>query len=100
MKKSKEEIKTTIDETIEDADKKISLLEDIEDSMNVEQKDVVEKSFYDDLESKYNELNSKYIDLQEKYKSRFFSGSSNENIQKPTFDEGLKEVTYIDVTEI
>lgn len=99
MKKSKEEIKTTIDETIEDTDKKISLLEDIEDSMNGE-KDVVEKSFYDDLESKYNELNSKYVDLQEKYKARFFSGTSNENIQKTTFDEGLKEVTYIDVNEI
>ena len=66
-----------LDENIEDIDKKISMLEDIEDSMESGEESI-EKSKYDELESKYNELNSKFTDLQTKYKERFFSGDSPE----------------------
>ena len=44
-RKSKDELKKSIDENIEDVDTKISMLEDIEDS--VEAKDVVEKSEFE-----------------------------------------------------
>ena len=98
-KKTKEELKKTIDESIEDVDKKISMLEDIEDS--VDQKDVIEKSKFDELESKYNELTSKYQDLQTKYHDRFFSGEPiAPDTQKPEDTEGLQEVNYIDIKEI
>ena len=97
-KKTKEELKT-IDESIEDVDKKLAMLEDIEDS--VDQKDVIEKSKFDELESKYNDLTSKYQDLQTKYHDRFFSGEPiAPDTQKPEDTEGLQEVNYIDIKEI
>lgn len=98
-KKTKEELKKTIDESIEDVDKKLAMLEDIEDS--VDQKDAIEKSKYDELETKYNELTTKYQDLQTKYHDRFFSGEPvAPDTQKPEDTEGLQEVNYIDIKEI
>ena len=98
-KKTKEELKKTIDESIEDVDKKLAMLEDIEDS--VDQKDVIEKSKFDELESKFNELTSKYQDLQTKYHDRFFSGEPiAPDTTKMEDTEGLQEVNYIDIKEI
>lgn len=102
-KKSKEELKKTIDETIEDVDKKIAMLEDIEDSMDTSI-ETVEKSKYDDLESKFAELSTKYSDLQNKYKERFFSNDAPEIVKPNQGDNidtvGLQEVNYIDIKEI
>lgn len=100
-KKSKEELKKAIDESIEDVDKKITMLEDIEDSMD--QTETIEKSKFDELESKFNDLSTKYSDLQNKYKERFFSNDAPENsIQgdNKTDSIGLQEVNYIDIKEI
>ena len=97
MKLSKEELKKKIDEKIEDNDTKIELLEDIEDS--VEQKDVVDKSEFDNLTNKYNELENKYTELQTKYKDRFFNNevtTQTSDVQ----DKGLKEINYVDIKEI
>lgn len=92
MKLSKEELKKRIDEVIEDDDLKISLLEDIEDSVDVsEEGEKVDKSAYDELEAKYNEL-------KEKYKDRFLKGEEKE--EKEEDIEEVKEEEVIDVQEI
>lgn len=96
-KKSKDELKKSIDESIEDVDKKIQMLEDIEDS--VEQKDVVDKSEFDNLTTKYNELENKYTELQTKYKDRFFNNEVTTQTSEVQ-DKGLKEINYVDIKEI
>lgn len=95
LKLSKEELKKKIDEVIENDDLKISLLEDIEDSIDV-QDDVekVEKSAYDELEVKYEELKTKY-------KDRFLeSDEKKEDVEEKEENEELKEEEVIDVQEI
>lgn len=93
MKLSKEELKAKINEVITDDDLKISLLEDIEDSVDVaDDTEKVEKSAYDELEIKYNEL-------KEKYKERFLSSDTKEEIVEEPVEE-LKEDDTIDVKEI
>lgn len=94
MKLSKEELKKRIDEVIEDDDLKISLLEDIEDSMDASSEDVVEKSAYEDLKAKYEEL-------KEKYKDRFLKGEEKEEVEEKEEDsEEVKEEKVIDIKEI
>lgn len=92
MKLSKEELKAKINEVVTDEDLKISLLEDIEDSVDVaDDTEKVERSAYDELEIKYNEL-------KEKYKERFLSSDTKEEEKEET--EELKEDDTIDVKEI
>lgn len=94
MKLSKEELKKRIDEVIEDDDLKISLLEDIEDSIDVSEEETVEKSAYEDLKAKYEEL-------KEKYKDRFLKGEEKEEVEEKEEDiEEVKEEEVIDVQEI
>ena len=90
MKLSKEELKQKIDEVISDDDLKISLLEDIEDSMEVsDDTEKVEKTAYDEVVTKYEELKTKY-------KERFLKGDESETEEK----EELEEEEVIDVKEI
>ena len=92
MKLSKEELKKKIDEVISDDELKISLLEDIEDSVDVtDETEKVEKTAYDDLMIKYE-------DLKEKYKRRFLS--EDDMTEDTKEDEEIKEEEVIDVTEI
>lgn len=94
MKLSKEELKKKIDEVIEDDDLKISLLEDIEDSVDVaEDTEKVDKSAYDELLIKYDEL-------KEKYKKRFLEGEEKEEEKEDEEDEELQEEEVIDIKEI
>ena len=98
MKLSKEELKKKIDEVVQDDELKISLLEDIEDSMEVsDESEKVEKSAYDELETKYNEL-------IQKYKDRFLKGEEAEELKAETVDEDtedeLKEEEIVDIKEI
>ena len=92
MKLSKDELKEKIN-TYEDMteETKISLLEDIEDSV-----DVVEEPQVNEFEEKFNELSEKYNVLQEKYKSRFFE-KVDEKIE-PIKEEPIEEKPqYVDV---
>ena len=90
MKLSKEELKKKIDEVVTDDDVKISLLEDIEDSVDVaDETEKVEKSAYDEVVAKYEEI-------KQKYKDRFLKGEEVEEKK----DEELKEEEVIDVKEI
>lgn len=93
MKLSKEELKKKIDEVVADDEIKISLLEDIEDSMEVsDESEKVEKSAYDDVVAKYEELKTKY-------KERFLKGDE-ESAEEEKDVEEVKEEEVVDVKEI
>lgn len=95
MKLSKEELSAKINDLDIDEEVKISLLEDIADSVDVE----AEPQENGELE----ELKIKYESLREKYKERFLKGSDEteekEDEEKEDDDE-LKEEEVIDVKEI
>ena len=95
MKLRKEELSTKINDLDIDEEVKISLLEDIADSVDVE----TEPQENGELE----ELKIKYESLREKYKERFLKGSDEteekEDEEKEDDDE-LKEEEVIDVKEI
>ena len=93
MKLSKEELKKKIDEVIENDDLKITLLEDIEDSMDVaEEGEKVEKDAYDSLKAEYDEL-------KQKYKDRFLA--PEDVAEEVTKDEETEEKEkVIDVQDI
>ena len=94
MKLDKEELKKKIDEKIQDEDLKIELLEDIEDSMEVETVDETEKV----EKSAYDEVVAERDEIKRKYKERFLNGV--EEKEDKTEDEELKEEEIIDVKEI
>lgn len=94
MKLSKEELSAKINELDIDEEVKISLLEDIADSVDVE----AEPQENGELE----ELKIKYESLREKYKERFLKGNedSDEKEEEKEDDDELKEEEVIDVKEI
>ena len=94
MKLSKEELKKKIDEVVADEDLKISLLEDIEDSMEVsDESEKVDKTAYDEVVAKYEELKTKY-------KERFLKGDEESAEEKEEDVEEVKEEEVVDVKEI
>lgn len=96
MKLSKEDLKKKITEVVGDEEAQISLLEDIEDSfVEPDEVDTVEKTTYDELETKYK-------DLQEKYKQRFLKGDDKKDAEekKDEVDDELEEKEVIDIKEI
>lgn len=96
MKLSKEELKKKIDEVITDEDLKISLLEDIEDSMTeVESEgETVTKEEYDKVVSERDEI-------KQKYKDRFLSGEETKEVEEEKEEKGLEEEgEIIDIKEI
>ena len=78
MKKSKEELKQTIVDMVQDEDVQITLLEDIEDSFYVQQE--TDTTELDDIKAKYD-------DLKAKYKERFLKGSDETDDKKEVKDE-------------
>ena len=95
MKLSKEELKKKIDEKITDEDLKIELLEDIEDSVDVETVDETEKV----EKSAYDEVVAERDEIKRKYKERFLS-SEEEAPKEEEKEEELKEEEVIDIKEI
>lgn len=92
MKLSKDEVKKRIDEVITDEDLKISLLEDIEDSMESDEVEKVTKEDYDKIVSECDEL-------KQKYKERFLSGEPAKKTEDVE-EKGLEEKNIIDIKEI
>ena len=86
-KLTKEELMNRINELELSDDVKISLMEDISDSLE-ENTDVISKEEFDDITNKYEELLSKY-------KERFLN--SKEEIKE---DKEYEEKEVIDVKEI
>lgn len=95
MKLSKEELKKKIDEKIEDNDTKIELLEDIEDSFEIEadKGETVSKEDYETLKAEHESL-------KEKYKNRFLSKDEEKEEKTDDDTEELEEEKVIDVKEI
>lgn len=94
MKLSKEELSAKINELDIDEEIKVSLMEDIADS--------IEGSETEDKNGELEELKIKYESLREKYKERFLKGEEVEEEKKEdeTEDEELKEEEVIDIKEI
>lgn len=95
MKLSKEELSAKINELDIDEEIKVSLMEDIADSIDV--------SETEDKNGELEELKIKYESLREKYKERFLKGDEVEEEKKEeddTEDEELKEEEVIDIKEI
>ena len=91
-KLSKEEFKEKIDGYDISDETKISLLEDIEDSI-----DVIEEPQVNEYEEKYNELQEQYNDLREKYKSRFFEKVDERVVVEDKILEEPEEKKYVDI---
>lgn len=87
MKKSKEELKQTIVDTVTDEEVQIALLEDIEDSF-VEQE--VDNTALEELQAKYD-------DLKQRYKDRFLKGEEKEETEEK---EELEEVEELEKEDI
>lgn len=100
MKLDKKELMQRVSDLIEDEETKISILEDMEDSIVDEPttETVVEESAKRELE----ELKWKYEDLRNRYKERFLKGEEVEEEKKDdeTEDEELREEEVIDIKEI
>ena len=93
MKLSKEELKAKINDLGIDDEIKISLLEDVEDSMDIsDDSEKVEKSAYDEVVAKYEEIKTKY-------KERFLKGEDTKDEDEKDEDE-IDEQAVIDVKEI
>ena len=88
MKLSKDELKQKVNELVTDNDISITLLEDIEDSFEVDRTEI-------------EELQAKFDELQEKYKQRFLKGDDKKDPEdKKEVDEELEEKEVIDIKEI
>lgn len=96
MKLSKEELSAKINDLEIDEEIKVSLMEDIADSIDGS----TEATDGGELE----ELKIKYEALRDKYKERFLKGNDEteeeEKKDEETEDEELKEEEVIDVKEI
>ena len=97
MKLSKQELKQKISDNIQDNDDLvISLLEDIEDSMQ----ETTENILNETLQKENEDLKFKYEDLKARYKERFLSGDNAEENEEDKKEEGLQEKEYIDIKKI
>lgn len=91
MKLSKEELIEKINGYEIDDEIKIELLENISDSMEINETDNTE----------LEEIKTKYEELKEKYKERFLSGEKVEDEEKEeTEEEEKEEEEVIDIKEI
>ena len=89
MKKSKEELKQTIVDSVADEEVQIALLEDIEDSFVDEEVD----------NTAIEELQAKYDDLKQRYKDRFLKGEEKEPEETEEKEE-LEEVEELEKEDI
>ena len=94
MKLSKEELSAKINDLDIDEEIKVSLMEDIADS--------IEGGVETEDNGELEELKIKYESLREKYKERFLKGNdeTEEKEDEEKEDDELKEEEVIDVKEI
>lgn len=94
-KYSAEELSSRINELELDDDVKISLMEDITDSVSPDESEEL-ASIKAELEKKVAEVE----ELKEKYKARFLKASETEEEKEESEDEDLEEKEVIDIKEI
>lgn len=97
-KLSKEELIKKVSEKVMDEDVQIELMEDITDSMEVENVDTSSED-----KARIEELETQLKEVKQKYKDRFLKGSEEkEDKDEKNEDEDveLKEKEVIDIKEI
>lgn len=95
-KLSKEELIKKVSEKVMDEDVQIELMEDITDSMEVENVDTSSED-----KTRIEELETQVKELKAKYKERFLKGSDEKDDEKiEDEDVELKEKEVIDIKEI
>lgn len=97
MKLSKKELMQRISDLIEDDEIKISVLEDLEDSIADE--GTIENIMDEESKREFEELKWKYDDLKRRYKERFLKGS-DESVKKEDVDEEIEDKEVVDIKEI
>lgn len=90
---SAEELSSRVNDLEIDDDVKISLMEDITDSISKDESEELAT-----LKSELDKVKEEYDSLKEKYKSRFFEAVSTDEEKKD--DDELKEEEVIDIKEI
>lgn len=90
---SAEELSSRVNDLEIDDDVKISLMEDITDSISKDESEELAT-----IKSELDKVKEDYESLKEKYKSRFFEAVSTDEEKKD--DEELKEEEVIDIKEI
>ena len=92
---TKDELKNKISSLVENTEVAVELLEDVEDSFEVEDKTALEEA-----NQKLAESETKYNELLTKYKNRFTD--SVEDVKEEVKEEpiGLQEEHIIDVKEV
>lgn len=96
MKLSKKDLMQRVSDLVEDDEKKVAILEDLEDSILEEGSiDEVEK---ETLRKEKEDLEWKYQDLLTRYKERFLQGKDSE--EKEDIKDELEEKEVIDIKEI
>lgn len=96
MKLSKKDLMQRVSDLVEDDEKKVAILEDLEDSILEEGSiDEVEK---ETLRKEKEDLEWKYQDLLTRYKERFLQGKDSE--EKEDIKDELEEKEVIDIREI
>lgn len=99
---SKEDFKKKIDTLEVSDDKKIELLEDIEDSWTDDVNEEYKASYEaekKDMEARIASLEAEAAELKAKYKERFFNTETVEN-KDDISEEDIEEKKIIDVKEI
>ena len=97
MKLTKEELINKVNELELDDDKKIELMEDITDSIEVTGGSSEET---EGLKTEIEELKIKNEDLKRRYKERFLNDNDGEKEEKEEIEEKEDDEEVVDVKEI
>ena len=90
---SAEELSARINDLELDDDVKISLMEDITDSITPEESEELKT-----LKTEMEDLKGKYEDVKAKYKERFYTATDTDTKEK--YKDELEEKEVIDIREI
>ena len=94
-KYSAEELSSRINELELDDEVKISLMEDITDSVSPDESEELAN-----LKAEVEKAHAEYEELKEKYKARFLKAVESDEEEKDDTQEDLEEKEVIDVKEL
>ena len=94
-KYSAEELSSRVNELELDDEVKISLMEDITDSVSLDESEELAS-----IKAELEKAKADYEELKEKYKARFLKAVESEEVESEKEDEDLEEKEVIDVKEL
>ena len=94
-KYSAEELSSRVNELELDDEVKISLMEDITDSVSRDESEELAS-----IKAELEKAKADYDELKEKYKARFLKAVEDEEVKDEVEDEDLEEKEVIDVKEL